>query len=331
MFTETKKLIQEIVDNGLAPGIDYSLILHGREQLSQTKGFRMVYPRQELLKSNQFFDLASLTKVMGTVPIIMRLNRQGKLSLDDQVHSYLPKIKDQRVKIRHLLTHTSGATAWIDHRDQLNAEELREAIYQHLKFGEDFNQKIIYNDYNYILLGFIVEKILHVPVQVAIQRDVLDPLGLKNTTFKPDPLLTVPTEVRTNIVIKGTVHDPKAASLGPHAASAGLFGTKSDVVKFTLEMLGQSNVFFDKEMLNEFLLNQTENKKLIRSLGWAFVNRAEKPGLIRHSGFTGTFILMDLITKNGLVFLSNRVHPSPNLEFLRYRQKVYETFLNEDF
>lgn len=159
------------------------------------------------------------------------------MELDGSVNTYLPEIKDSRITIRHLLTHTSGVTAWIDHRDDLSASQLREAIYAQVSFGTKFNQEIEYNDYNYLLLGFIAEKITHLPVQKAIQQLVLMPWQLTQSTFNPDPFQTVPTGIRDGVLLRGQVHDPKAASLGAHAASAGLFATKADVVKFTQKCL----------------------------------------------------------------------------------------------
>jgi CubicO group peptidase (beta-lactamase class C family) len=330
-FKKTKALIEKLVEVPIVPGVDYTIIQHGEMIENQTLGMRAWAPHSCALKPGTYFDLASLTKVIGTVPLILKLEQIGQLQLDDPVSRYLPQITDQRVTLRHLITHTSGATAWIENRDALNASELREAIYQTLTFEADFNQKVVYNDYNYLLLGFIIERILHVPVQVAIQNEILEPLGLTQTTFNPNPQLTVPTERRQGIIMQGQVHDPKANSLGQHAGSAGLFATKADVVKFTMKMMANENELFNAEMMHRFQVNQTANPQLQRSLGWAFLKQNQQQVLLRHSGFTGTFILFDPLTQNGLVLLSNRVHPEPNLEFLDYRQRIYQTFAEEDF
>jgi CubicO group peptidase (beta-lactamase class C family) len=330
-FTNTEKLIQTMLEHQIAPGADYSFIYHGKIVRDVTRGDSEVTPNRRRLKLGEYFDVASLTKVMGTVPLMLLLQQEGRVDFDAPVHDYLPRVNDKRVTVRHLLTHTSGATAWIDHRDDLNASQLREAIYENLSFGPDFNQKVVYNDYNFLLLGFIIERILHVPVQVAIQKFVLTPMGLKASTFSPNPEDTVPTEIRNGTLTKGQVHDPKAASLGLHAGSAGLFATKHDVVEFTLKMLADENEILNAATLKQLEHNQSPNPALLRSWGWAFITKNEQQILLRHSGFTGTFILFDRLTQNGLVFLSNRVHPQPNLEFLDYRQKIYQTFAKEDF
>ena len=174
-FEKTRALIAEMLERQVIPGVDYTLIRHGKIEYAVTQGTEAGIPDAPRLVEGRYFDLASLTKVIGTVPLILRLAAEKQLELDGSVNTYLPEIKDSRITIRHLLTHTSGVTAWIDHRDDLSASQLREAIYAQVSFGTKFNQEIEYNDYNYLLLGFIAEKITHLPVQKAIQQLVLMP------------------------------------------------------------------------------------------------------------------------------------------------------------
>ena len=329
-FEKTRALIAEMLERQVIPGVDYTLIRHGKIEYAVTQGTEAGIPDAPRLVEGRYFDLASLTKVMGTVPLILRLAAEKRLEIDESVSTYLPEITDPRVTIRHLLTHTSGVTAWIDHRDDLTASQLREAIYAQISFGPKFNQEIEYNDYNYLLLGFIAEKVTQLPVQKAIQQLVLAPWQLTQSTFAPDPLQTVPTGIRDGVLLRGQVHDPKAASLGAHAASAGLFATKADVVKFTQKMLAPQNELFGINQQQDFLNNQTANPALQRSWGWAFVCHNADQVVLRHSGFTGTFILWDRMTQNAWVLLSNRLFPEPNLEFLDYRQQIYQTFAAED-
>lgn len=320
LFEQTENLINESFDAKTTTNMGYTWIKHGQIQSTIWRGIE---------SSTQFYDLASLTKVIGTVPTILIVLSKHHLSLDTKVCSILPEVKDDRITIRHLITHTSGVMAWIDNRDALNASELRQAIYRELSFGEDFNQKVVYNDYNYLLLGFIVERLQHVPVQTVIENEVLRPLGLYNSTFTPSALRSVPTEARNGVITRGTVHDPKAFSLGQHAASAGLFAPMNDVVKFADWMLSDGGNLLNSSQMKEFSRNQTDNPTLERSLGWAMSNNTERV-VLRHSGFTGTFMLLDQQTKNGLIFLSSRVYPHPNQQFLDFRQKIYESFENED-
>lgn len=331
-FERTIQQINEIIEQQLAPGLDYFVMEHGQIIADDTVGYAQLKPSKIELKQNQLFDVASLTKIMGTVPVIMQLIEENKVALDDRVSEFLPQIKDDRVLIRHLITHTSGVEGWIENRDELNASELRAALYKSVSFGAGFNKQVVYNDYNFLLLGFIAERLLHQPIQSLILTRILNELGLPDATFEPSPLRTVATEVRNGITTRGLVHDPKAFSLKAHSGSAGLFASKADLLVFTQWMLGLNT---DKnpltqQTMNLFDSNQTANPDLRRSMGWAIEQSGERNMVLRHSGFTGTFILLDQKTKNAVVVLTNRVHPIPNIDFLTLRQQIYETFARED-
>ncbi|WP_353990109.1 serine hydrolase domain-containing protein [Pediococcus argentinicus] len=331
-FEQTIQQINEIIDQQLAPGLDYFVMEHGQIIADETVGYAQLKPSKIELKQNQLFDVASLTKIMGTVPVIMQLIEENKVALDDQVSEFFPQIKDERVLIRHLITHTSGVEGWIENRDELNASELRAALYKSVSFGAGFNKKVVYNDYNFLLLGFIAERLLHQPIQSLIQTRILNELGLPEATFKPSPLKTVSTEVRNDITTRGLVHDPKAFSLKEHSGSAGLFACKFDLLVFTQWMLGldTDKSPLTQQTMNLFDSNQTANPNLSRSMGWAIEQSSEGNMILRHSGFTGTFILLDRKTKNAVVVLTNRLHPTPNIDFLTLRQQIYDTFARED-
>ncbi len=81
-----------------------------------------------MLKPGMLYDVASLTKVVGTVPVIAQLIQKGTLSLDDPIKQYLPEFNDDRPTIRNLLTHTSGIAGYIPHRNELTAPELKKAF-----------------------------------------------------------------------------------------------------------------------------------------------------------------------------------------------------------
>ena len=70
------------------------------------------------------FDAASLTKVIATTSLVLRLWEDGKIELDRPLADYLPAFDNQTITIRHLLTHTSDIQTWIPDRDQLSQEEL---------------------------------------------------------------------------------------------------------------------------------------------------------------------------------------------------------------
>jgi len=332
MYEKTVQAITELVNDGTVPGVSYAFI-DDRHVQTGLYGAEALVPSYEPLKPNQLYDLASLTKVVGTVNVILQLIATGKLALTDRVHDYLPAWQDTRVTVRHLLTHTSGITGYIPHRNKLSANELHEALLG-MHVGENFEQKMVYSDINFIFLGWIAEVLLGKPIQTLITENVLQPLGMNDSTFQPaDPMQCVPTELSpTRSLIRGVVHDPKAFVLKSHCGSAGLFSTLNDLIIFEKAMLGNSNLPITTGQKAELLNDQTPLHHQWRSFGWALLD-AKLPTphrCIWHSGYTGTCLVLDLQTHQGMVFLSNRVHPkAPNEAFLARRNAIINTYLSE--
>lgn len=332
MYEKTVEAIKQLVNDGTVPGVSYAFI-DGQQVKTGLYGAEALVPGYEPLKPNQLYDVASLTKVVGTVNVIMQLLSAGKLTLTDTVHHYLPAWQDSRVTIRHLLTHTSGITGYIPHRNKLSANELHQALLE-LHVGENFEQKMVYSDINFIFLGWVAETILGQPIQTLITQRVLRPLGMNDSTFQPtDPTRCVPTEVSaTRGVIRGAVHDPKAFVLKARCGSAGLFSTLNDLVIFEQAMLSDSDLPMTPAQKAQLLNDQTPLHQQWRSFGWALL-QAQLPTphrCIWHSGYTGTALVLDLTTHQGMVFLSNRVHPkAPNEPFLARRNAIIDTYLGE--
>ncbi|GEN95671.1 serine hydrolase domain-containing protein [Pediococcus ethanolidurans] len=334
-YSNIEKQIKKMVAQKIVPGVSYAIIDH-EKIIKKVLGKAEIKPQSRLLRPKMTYDVASLTKVVGTEIVISQLVEAGKLSYDQQVVTILPNFFDSRITIRHLLTHTSGITGYIPHRNELSTTALLKALFT-LEIGPDFNQKVVYSDLNYIFLGLIVERILHTPVQAAITEHVLKPLNLFHSEFDPDPLSCVPTEWSDQGgLIQGTVHDPKAQILGAHCGSAGLFSTLDDLTKFVNWLLHpeMNTTVLKSETVKQLFKNQTANPKLIRSFGWGLIEQVDDGNghwVLKHSGFTGTMLLVDATRQQGLIFLSNRVHPTAdNQIYFSYRQAVIDAFLQTD-
>lgn len=331
-FTRTIQGVQGLIDDGVVPGVSYAL-LNQRDVITGTIGAQQLVPSYQALKEGQLYDVASLTKVVGTVPVIMQLIAAKRVRLEDSISAYLKDWRDRRVTIRHLLTHTSGITGYIVNRDELSASQLTKALLN-LHVGPTFDKQMVYSDTNFIFLGWIAEAILGAPIQTLIQQRVLAPLGMNDSTFSPEnPLDCVPTEVSTKRgLIRGEVHDPKAFVLKQHCGSAGLFATRADLITFTQAMLNASDEPFTNELKEQLPLDQTPHQKAYRSFGWALVP-VQFPAphyAIWHSGFTGTFLVIDPTLQQAMIFLSNRIHPiAPNDVYLGRRNAIINTFLTE--
>ncbi|EHJ52071.1 serine hydrolase domain-containing protein [Streptococcus macacae] len=239
-------------------------------------------------KAGLVYDLASVSKVVGVGTLIIFLVQEGKLNLDARFQSYYPDFQDPSVTVRQLLTHTSGIDPFIPNRNHLNDSELKRAIHQvTVKADKSFH----YTDINFILLGFLLEKIYGQSLNHILQEHVFDLFGMVKTSFGP-VRNAVPTA--KNIPI-GTVHDPKAQILGVHTGSAGLFSTLKDLEVFTSHYLKDD---FAAVLTQDYAFS---DKK--RSLAWDL-----QGDWLLHTGYTGTFVLINIQEQRAAVFLSNRTY-----------------------
>ncbi|CAM3141672.1 serine hydrolase domain-containing protein [Lentilactobacillus buchneri] len=331
-YPNTVTKIHQFVDAGIVPGVSYAIIDRDGLQ-TNVFGQQELLPERLPLHSGELYDLASLTKVIGTTNLILRLLASGKISLDDSLTKYFPRWQSPQVTIRHLLTHTSDIVGYIPNRNQLPKSELMPALLA-LKSGSDIGKVIHYQDYNFIFLGWIASRVMGEPVQQLISEFVLRPLELNQATFTPDQVNNVvPTElIPSKGLIRGTVHDPKARILGPDCGSAGLFAPLSDLIHFSKWLLGDVKYpnFLPADWVDQLFVDQTPGHMKNRSFGWILRHYNGHPYIL-HTGYTGTLIVVDRYSHKALVFLSNRVHPDPsNQLFLPYRSQLIRTFVKEN-
>ena len=235
------------------------------------------------------YDLASVSKVVGVGTVLTFLWKQGKIELDQSIKTYLPEADYPDITICQLLTHSTDLDPFIINRDQLNAEELREAMF-HLNRRE--KRAFLYSDVHFLLLGFLLENYFEKNLDQILQEQVFDPWKMKETQFGPVSS-AVPT-VRGQKA--GVMHDPKARLLGKHAGSAGLFSTVKDL-KIFLEHYLQDD-FADGLSQNFSDLSDKE-----RSLAWNL-----EGDWLDHTGYTGTFIMWNRKKQEAAIFLSNRTY-----------------------
>ena len=332
-YQATIKQLNAMVDDGVVPGMTY-LIFDGRREWTATRGWAALKPSREKLRPGMVYDLASLTKVVGTVPVVAMLLQEGRLHLDDPVQQYLPEFGDPRPTIRNLLTHTSGIHGYISHRNELPADQLVTAFLTQQTVDSTLNRQIRYADVNYLYLGWIVERVCGQPVQEVITQRVLKPLGMTTATFNPNPADAVPTELQTKRgLIRGQVHDPKGYILGARCGCAGLFAGLSDLATFSRQLIeNRLGGLLNTELVDAMFVDQTRIPgPHSRSLGWKLLHdRGDGHLLISHTGFTGTWLILDRQTDQGFIVLSNRVHPTAaNQEYLDRRDQLYATYLRE--
>ena len=243
----------------------------------------------EKTREGLVYDLASVSKVVGVGTVLSFLWNEGKLELDQSIKTYLPETDYPDITLRHLLTHATDLDPFIPNRDQLSADELKEAMF---RLNRREKRAFLYSDVHFLLLGFLLESYFKKDLDQILQEQVLDPWKLKETQFGPVSS-AVPT-VRGQKA--GVVHDPKARLLGKHAGSAGLFSTVKDL-KIFLEHYLQDD--FAADLSQNFSdLNDKE-----RSLAWNLEGE-----WLDHTGYTGTFIMWNRKKQEAAIFLSNRTY-----------------------
>ncbi len=343
-------LVEQAIAEKKLPG---AVVLVGRGDrvvYEKAIGRRAIEPAPEPMTADTIFDVASLTKVVATTTSVMKLLEEGRVRLNDRVSDYVPgfeRYNKAGITIRHLMTHTSGLRPDLDLGDpwtgydkaiDLAIEEVPTALP-----GERF----VYSDINYFLLGDIVKRVSKLPLDEYAKKNVFEPLGMKDTGFLPPATLRpriAPTEKCTPYgwpcegpdlqMLRGVVHDPTARRMGGVAGHAGLFSTASDLSIFC-RMLLNGGEFNGKRILAPLTVAKMTSPASapgdlnVRGLGWDIdssfsSNRGEllPIGSFGHTGFTGTSIWIDPLTREFVVFMSNRVHPDGKGDVTPLRAKV---------
>lgn len=205
------ELVERAVERAQIPGAALGVVQrHGNAQV-QVWGLSQREPTPSALTLESLFDLASLTKVLFTLPEVLRASEEGLCDLDDPVRKFIPELSWMRDTglgertLRQLLTHTAGLPAWAPLYTWGSEPQLLKmrVLQEDWPLGEH-----VYSDLGFILLGVVVERLRGVSL-----RELPLPEGL---TFAPDPERSVATERcpwRTR-VLRGEVHDENAFALG---------------------------------------------------------------------------------------------------------------------
>lgn len=315
---------QELVSDGILSGVSWSLIAGDQRQYFYHGRQGAVSPfSQRELCPGMYYDLASLSKVIGTTTRIIQLLEQGRIQLDTEVSKLLEAFVWPGIRIGHLLLHNSGLPAEIRDKERWSREHLAELLFAtgpERTPGEQF----VYSDVGYILLGKIIEAVDKETLEESFREHIFEPLGMRHTSYsrQGEQSEYVPTECTPERgCICGEVHDKKAYLLGM-CGSAGLFSTLEDVSAFTAAYL-----VHHQELFGETWFQRIENTDVLgRTYGWS---REYGPQTLYHTGFTGTSILMNQEQQSGLIVLTNRIHPTrENPAYLEARKEVNRMFLD---
>jgi CubicO group peptidase (beta-lactamase class C family) len=322
-------LMTAALAGGLAPGAVLAVGRHGRLVHMKGYGFTNYAPGATQTDARTIYDVASLTKVVVTTTTAMMLEEQGRLHLDDLVATHLPEFANGEaakaaITVRMLLTHRGGLEAYAPlHREFRGREEYLRALAERpLKATP--GTETIYSDWDMVLLGLVIERITGQPLDVFASERIFQPLGLRETMFRPDTMNAdlrrriAPTAVDSTRggLLWGVVHDGNAWALGGVSGHAGLFSSARDLASFAQMMLNGGTYDGVRLLRPTTIARWTapQSAGSSRALGWdtpateSSAGDYFSPRSFGHTGFTGPMMWIDPERDLFVVLMTNRVN-----------------------
>ncbi len=314
MLKKASQIVKMAVESGRIPGVALGVVgLDGSTEMF-CGGIKHLQ-KPEAIDPDTLFDLASLTKVLFTVPQILCLVEEGLADLDDSLSRFLPEMawmqgsELPRRTLRQLLTHVAGLPAWeAIYTWGQEAPTLKHRVLQHCwEVGPVGTH--VYSDIGYILLGLVLERVKGKSLGAFAL-----PEGLVFNPPHPEQCAATEQDPWRGRVLQGEVHDENCFALGGATGHAGLFGSLRGVLAYVHRLM-------KGEVLSPAALAEMRRPQHAeRALGWLIPNPSYSGGslcsrqTLGHTGFTGTGVWMDFERGYAWVLLTNRVHPSRHKE-----------------
>ena len=346
---EIREAMEAAISAGDLPGAVVGFWHNGEWLVRETFGNRVVGETNEPMTLDTVFDMASITKPVATATSIAILAERGKVNVEAPVKTYLPEFTGDgrdEVLVKHLLTHTAGLipdNAIGDYKS--GVDEAWKNLFA-VKIQSTPGSKFVYSDVCFQLLGKIVERASGQPLNEFAKANIFEPLGMKDSGYLPADALRpriAPTEVRDGKMLRGEVHDPRAALMGGVAGHAGLFSSLDDIARYSQMMLASGSLESVQIMRPETFLKLTAPHALDSRPDFGLISRTNgfdhhspfsynsgdvlSGAAFGHGGFTGTVLWIDPIQNCFFVFLSNRLHPNGKGNVNRLAGKVSKTIV----
>ncbi len=280
------------LNNQAYPGCQVLIAKNGKVILHKTYGFQ-TYENQLKVSENDLYDWASITKVTGPLPALMKLVDEKKLDVEKPLSEYWPDFKNSdkaTIKISEFLAHQSGILPFIpfwqmaaDKKGELNPEVFKhrstegyrvrvsenlylkegysKLIYDTIRNSKLGEKKYVYSDLSFHIYPQVISKLTGTNYEDYLKKNFFHPLGAKTVTYNPYLHYTlnriIPTEtdeIFRKQTIRGFVHDEGAAMLGGISGNAGLFGTANDLAKI-FQMYLQKGFFGGQRYISEETLS----------------------------------------------------------------------------
>lgn len=315
-------IVQDGVTRGVYPGA--AVVVGTSSRLLYARGYgHFTWSGQSAVPSvdSTLWDIASLTKVVGTTGAIALLVDQGRVVLDAPVVRYLPRFTGEgreRVTVRMLLEHTSGLPAGLDPAARPRGKEAVIDLVYRARPRATPGARPHYSDLNAILLGLIVEKVSARSLDVYVAGELFAPLGMRSTRYLPPRAWRgriAPTAQYHGTPLAGEVNDATSGRMGGVAGHAGIFASAADLARYAQWWMrhGAQGPAIRAATIDSF----TAPTGISRRLGWESRSVEEYTpnpyGTLLsdlgygHTGYTGTMILIDPARDLFVIFLTNRV------------------------
>lgn len=253
------------------------------------------YEQKKKVDPNSIYDWASLTKVTGPLPALMKLVDEKKINLNAALSKYWPDFKNsnkENLKIREILAHQAGLLPWIafwqmtlnkegtldlnifkDHPTEKFNVRVSDNLYMNKDFRKTMydtirssklipRKKYLYSGLAFYLFPEIISNLTGEDYEDYVKQNFYRPLGARTVTFNPYIYYPagriIPTETDDFFrlqILHGFVHDEGAAMMGGVSGNAGLFGTANDLAKI-FQMYLQKGYFGGKRYISEETINE---------------------------------------------------------------------------
>ena len=262
MDSEKLAQVDRVINDAIAakeiPGAVLSVVRGNDIVYLKAYGNKSVVPTVEPMTTETMFDLASVSKCVGTTLAFMQLIENGYVRLTDNVDRYIPNFKPWKdpesgetvdITIRDLLSHSSGLTPYINADTFVkeyggnDPEKMEQYIATEIKRNFRPGTDFMYSCLNFVTLQRILERVTGEKLYEYAQKHVFDVLGLTHTCYFPliyTPAvsnsaelagLCAPTEVQADgKPLVAQVHDPMARMImGGNSGNAGVFSNAEDL------------------------------------------------------------------------------------------------------
>ncbi len=319
MQNKISEFLQTRIDAGDFPSAVYLVAEKGEIVFHDALGYAVVEPERIEAQLDTIYDLASLTKPLVTGLLLALKIESGAAELDDYARQHLGELARKGFSIRDLVAHSSGLPAWIPFYlfapGFLRARagkgplpfsdpKLNEFVLTKIETTEESREhRVVYSDLNFILVGFLTERLFGKAMYDAYATEIINKLGLVRTFFgnlvtfrheiaasengneyekktcvelgylsseSTNPVATVPgaDSFFRNNVIWGEVHDGNAYFMGGAAGHAGLFSTAEEVFKIAQQFLPHYTRLLKPETCALFRTNFTKGLNEDRSFAF---------------------------------------------------------------